>query len=117
MGMKWHPIIDGDMREVPRDEDVLFTVVDEDTGKVYTAIGEASDYFIDECGYVFVGNRIGCPVYTKSLKAWMELPPPFTPNDCNRCAQLRVWIDGFGDRWTKCELWNEPFAMGECPLR
>ena len=43
MGMKWHPIIDGDMREVPRDEDVLFTVIDEDTGEVYTAIGEASD--------------------------------------------------------------------------
>lgn len=42
---------------------------------------------------------------------------PLHPNDCNRCAHLREWIDGFGDRWAKCELWKEPFAMAECPLR
>lgn len=116
MDMKWHPIIDGDLSEAPRDEDVLFTVIDEDKGGVYTAIGEASDYFIDECGYVFVGVT-SYPVYTQEIKAWMELPPPFTPNDCIRCAHYRVWIDGFGDRWSKCELWNEPFAMDDCPLR
>lgn len=116
MDMKWHPIIDGDLSEVPRDEDVLFTVIDEDTVGVYTAIGEASDYFIDECGYVFVGVT-SYPVYTQEIKAWMELPPPFTPNDCIRCAHYRVWIDGFGDRWSKCEVWNEPFGMDDCPLR
>lgn len=117
MGMKWHPIEDGDLSEVPREEDVLFAVRDEDTGEVYTTIGEASDCFIEKGGYVFAGRGIPHPVDTESIKAWMELPPPFKPNDCNRCAHYRVWIDGFGDRWSKCELWNEPFAMVECPLR
>lgn len=29
MEMKWHPIVNGDLSEVPRDKDVIFTVLDE----------------------------------------------------------------------------------------
>ena len=29
MEMKWHPIEDGNMKGVPRDEDIIFTVLDE----------------------------------------------------------------------------------------
>lgn len=42
MEMKWHPIEDGNMKGVPRDEDIIFTVIDEQTREVYTAIGEVS---------------------------------------------------------------------------
>ena len=115
MEMKWHPIVNGDLSEVPRDEDIIFTVLDERTGKNYTEIGAVSEPFINN-KYIFVG-KISYRVDTKLLKAWMEIPEAFHPNDCNMCAHYRVWIDGFGDRWSKCELWNEPFAMADCQLR
>lgn len=117
MDVKWNPIVDGDLSEVPRDEEIIFTVLDEETGEVYTTIGEASDCFIEKGGYVFAGRGIPHPVDTKSIKAWMKLPEPYQPGMCGICKHCRVWIDGFGDRWSKCELWNEPFAMVECPLR
>lgn len=82
MEMKWNPIEDGNMKGVPRDEDVIFTVLDEDTGEVYTTIGEASDCFIEKGGYVFAGRGIPHPVDTESLKAWMKLPQPFKLKDC-----------------------------------
>ena len=115
MEMKWHPIEDGNMKGVPRDEDIIFTVIDEQTREVYTAIGEVSDYFLDECGQVFVGVT-SYPVEVESLMAWMKLPQPFKLNDCNKCAYWNEWTDEFGDRWSKCELWNEPFRMDDCPL-
>jgi len=119
METKWHPIEDGNMKGVPRDEDIIFSVLDGQTGETYTAIGEVSDYFLHECGQVFVGVT-SYPVYTESLKAWMELPPAFKPNDCNRCEYLEEWCDEFGaGRW--CELLeNVPFTKikpGDCPLK
>lgn len=115
MEMKWKSIVNGDLSEVPRDEDVIFTVLDEDTGEGYTAIGEVSDFFLDECGQVFVGVT-SYPVYTESIKAWMELPEPYEPGRCDLCKHMKQWTDEFGDRWSKCELWNEPGMAGECPL-
>ena len=29
MEMKWHPIVNGDLSEVPRDEEFLFSIFDE----------------------------------------------------------------------------------------
>ena len=112
MGMKWHPIIDGDLSGIPRDEELLFTVFDEQDGN-YVVSCWIEEYFE---GNLEVTN--GLNYYeAKDVKAWMDFPPPFTPNDCNVCAHYRVWVDGFGDRWSKCELWNEPFRMDDCPLR
>ena len=36
MEMKWHPIIDGDLNGIPRDEELLFTVFDEEDGETYS---------------------------------------------------------------------------------
>lgn len=114
--MKWHPIIDGDLSGIPRDEYMLFTVLNKVTGEVRTATGKVDEYFIEKYGYVFVDGT-NYPVDIEVLKAWMKLPEPFHPNNYNMCAHWNEWTDEFGDRWAKCELWNEPFAMAECPLR
>lgn len=113
MDMKWHPIVNGDLSGIPRDERLLFTGIDH--GERYVDFGYIESP-LEKNVLIYIGD-IAVPVEEKELIAWMELPPPFTPNDCIRCAHYRVWIDGFGDRWSKCELWNEPFAMDECPLR
>lgn len=33
------------MKGIPRDEEVIFTVLDEDTGEVRTAAGKVDEYF------------------------------------------------------------------------
>lgn len=103
MEMKWHPIEDGDLSEVPRDEDVIFSVLDEQTREVYTAIGEVSDFFLEECGQVFVGVT-SYPVEVESLMAWMKLPQPFKLKDCNVCPLNPVCADKFGDQGSECKL-------------
>lgn len=35
MEMKWHPIVNGDLNGIPLDEDLLFTVFDEEDGETY----------------------------------------------------------------------------------
>lgn len=87
MEMKWHPIEDGNMKGVPRDEDIIFTVLDEQTREVYTAIGEVSDFSLDEFGQVFVGVT-SYPVDTESLKAWMKLPEPYNP----KANEIKVFL-------------------------
>lgn len=116
MEMKWTPIIDGDLSGIPQDEEFLFSIFDERGKETYVATGWIID---DGEGLELRGvDPWGLNSNeTIKVKAWMELPSPFHPNDCNMCAHYRVWIDGFGDRWSKCELWNEPFAMVDCPLR
>ncbi len=112
--MKWHPINDGDLSGIPKYEYFLFTIDDERGVKPYVICGEVrgniEDLFVWGEGYCYEA---------KNVKAWMELPPPFKPNDCNRCAHWRVWIDGFGDRWSKCELMDiVPFVpLKKCPLK
>ena len=118
MEMKWHPIEDGNMKGVPRDKDILFTVCDEYTGEVFTGVGKVDEHFLRKHRHVFIGVT-SYPFDAESLKAWAELPEPFTPNDCNRCEHLEEWCDEFGaGRW--CELLkNVPFTKikpGDCPL-
>lgn len=116
MDMKWTPIIDGDLRGIPRDEELLFTVFDERDGETYVTTAWVSEYE----GEVEVreATSAGLEIHeAKNVKAWMEFPQPFTPNGCNNCAEWEEWTDAFGDRWSKCELWNEPFRMDDCPLR
>ena len=116
MDMKWTPIIDGDLSGIPQQKNLLFTIFDERRHENYIAAGWILEYEgeLEVRGVNPWGLNSN---ETKKVKAWMEFPQPFTPNDCNGCAHYRVWIDGFGDRWSKCELWNEPFAMVDCPLR
>ena len=88
MEMKWHPIEAGSMKGVPRDEDVLFTAIDEYTGEFYTTVGEVDDFFIEQGGYIFAGKKICSPVSIESLVAWMKLPEPFIPGRCDGCEYL-----------------------------
>lgn len=119
MEMKWHPIEDGNMKGIPRDEEIIFTVLDEDTGEFHTAAGKIEEYFLKKRGHVFVG-RPGYPVDSITLKAWMKLPGPYKPGECNKCAYWNEWTDEFGDGNAECELHkNVPFTKikpGECPL-
>lgn len=121
MEMKWHPIEDGNLKGVPRDEDIIFSVLDEQTGEVYTAIGEVNDLFLDECGQVFVGVT-SYPVDTASLKAWMKLPEPYkpTPDKCFKCNHGHLQHDEDSDNWFECELLQRavpPCGKPEdCPL-
>ena len=119
MEMKWHPIENGIMKGVPRDEELIFTVLDEDTGEVRTAAGKVDEYFLKKYRYVFVG-RPGYPVDSITLKAWMKLPGPYKPEECNKCAYRKEWTDEFGDNWFECELLQCDVPpngkLNDCPL-
>lgn len=110
MEMKWHLIEDGNMNGIPRDEYILFTVLDEKTGEVYTAVGKVDEFLLQSYGHLFA-NR---PVKPKALKAWMELPEPFEPGRCDMCKHNEQWTDCFGDRWSKCKFSERMFTKG-CP--
>lgn len=106
MEMKWNPIVNGDLSEVPCDEEVIFTVLDEETGEVYTATAEVNNSFLEH-GRVFVGELI-VDVDFKTLKAWMKLPEPFNPGRCDMCKHMKQWTDEFGDNCAECELIENP---------
>ena len=112
MEMKWNPIVNGDLSEVPCDEEIIFTVLDEETGEVYTASGEVNESFLEH-GYVFVGELI-VDVDFESLKAWMKFPESFEPGRCDMCKHNEQWTDCFGDRWSKCKFSERMFTKG-CP--
>ena len=116
MEMKWNPIIDGDLNGIPRDEELLFTVFDEEDGETY-----ATAYWTEEGfnGDIIVRSG-GRYIEAKCLLAWMDFPLPYKPkNKCFSCKHLVDWMDEFGDRWLECELLNVPFKKikhGECPM-
>ena len=120
MEMKWSPIVNGDLSEVPRDEDIIFTVFDENTKEVYTAIGEVNDYMM---GYGYIGiGTMGIPVKTEAIKAWMELPEPYkpAPDKCFKCNHGKLQRDEFSDNWFECELLQRSVPPNgkpnDCPL-
>lgn len=117
MDMKWTPIVNGDVSKVPRGEELLFTVFDEEDGETYATSGWTEEGFH---GDLIV--RSGARYYeAKCLAAWMDVPPPYKPkNKCFSCTHLVDWMDEFGDRWLECELLSVPFKKinpGECPLK
>lgn len=117
MNMKWNPIIDGDLSGIPRNEEFLFTIFDEINHGTYVNIA-----WIVKCEEklqvretTIVGVHI---VEAKNVKAWMKIPEPYQPGMCGICKHCRVWIDGFGDRWSKCELMGiATFVPLKCPLK
>lgn len=111
MDMKWTSIIDGDLSGIPRDEELLFTVFDEQDGN-YVVSCWIEEYFE---GNLEVTN--GLNYYeAKDVKAWMEFPEPYKQGGCDTCKHLKQWTDEFGDRLSQCELWPE-YKPEDCPLK
>lgn len=115
MNMKWTPIIDGDLSGIPRDERLLFTGIDDN--ELYVDFGYI-DSWLEKPVLVDSGDDFEIQVGAEELTAWMELPEPYVPGMCGICKHWRVWIDGFGDRWSKCELMDSAtFVPLKCPLK
>lgn len=121
MDMKWHPIEDGNMKGVPRDEYMLFTVLNKVTGEVRTGTGKVEEYFLVKYGYVFVDGT-NCPVKPGALTAWAELPEPYkpTPDKCFKCNHGHLQRDEYSDNWFECELLQRSVPPNgkpeKCPL-
>lgn len=116
MDMKWHPIVNGDLSGIPRDERLLFTGIDH--GERYVDFGYIESR-LDKQVFVCIGDDIELPVEAKEFIAWMEIPEPFEPGRCDICKHWKEWIDNFGDRWSKCELMEIGtfVPLQKCPLK
>ena len=114
MEMKWKSIVNGDLSEVPRDEEFLFTVFDEEDGGTYVTTA----YIVEYEGEVEVRKAAPCGLIfykAENVKAWMDYPEPYKPGGCDMCKHRKQWTDEFGDRLTGCELWPD-YKKGECLL-
>lgn len=118
MEMKWNPIVNGDLNEVPLFEDVLFTIINEDTGTSYVICDELNSKSFEGDGIAVFDKWV--LDRAEKVLAWAELPEPFKPKDCNICAYRREWTDEFGDNWFECELLQcdvPPYGkLNDCPL-
>lgn len=114
MKMKWTPIVDGDLRGIPIDEEFLFTIFDEEDGETYVEACWTEEGF-DGSPEVRSGARY---FKAKNVMAWMDFPLPYKPkNKCLNCKHFEEWCDEFGDRWAECDLRkNVPIEPGKCPL-
>ena len=74
MDMKWTPIIDRDLSEVPVFEDVLFTIIDEATGEDYVIYDELNPTYLND-GFVVFYQK-GTLERTEKVVAWANLPEP-----------------------------------------
>ena len=114
MEMKWHPIEDGNMEELNGSAQYIFTVEIipmEGKPRRLVTIGEPYEMSVMK----FVHPDVSEVEY----KAWAEVPEPYEPGRCDICKHWRVWIDGFGDRWSKCELMDIAtfVPLKKCPLK
>lgn len=120
MEMKWNPIVNGDLSEVPLFEDILFTIIDEDTGISYVIYDEINLGFARKNIAVF--NRNGSLKREEKVIAWSELPEPYkpTPDKCFKCNHGKLQHDESSDNWFECELLQRdvpPNGKSEdCPL-
>lgn len=115
MEMKWHPIENGDLSGIPRDERLLFTGID--CGELYVDFGYIESRLGDHV-FVYSGDN-EIPIEAKEFIAWMEIPEPYQPGRCDICKHWKEWIDNFGDRWSKCELMEIGtfVPLQKCPLK
>ena len=116
--MKWNPIIDGDLSGIPTNEKFLFTVFDEKDEENYVACAYVLEFYGElDVREATVAGQVSHEA--KNVKAWMELPEPYQPGRCDICKHWRVWIDNFGDRWSKCELMDIAtfVPLKKCPLK
>lgn len=118
MIMKWNPIENGNLSGIPKARLLIFTVYNEEDEKTCVIPGWVSEYTGMVCE-----ETVEC-IYTyeaKDVKAWMEIPESFKPGRCNICKHWKEWTDNFGDRHSKCELFdNVPFSQiissKSCPI-
>lgn len=85
MEMKWHPIINGDLSGIPRNEEFLFTVFDENDGETYVTTA----WIIEYEGEVEVREATSSGLYiheAKNVKAWMDYPEPFNQKRHVKCV-------------------------------
>lgn len=83
MDMKWHPIIDGDLSGIPKDEEFLFTVFDEEDRESFVICAYIIDYGGEYDGQLEVreASASGLIIHeAKNLKAWMDFPEPYNQN-------------------------------------
>lgn len=118
MEMKWTSIIDGDLNGIPRDEELLFTVFDEEDDETYVTIGqiESDSYFLG------VTTPMQYSYEAKNVKAWMDFPPPYkAKKKCYDCNRSEEWCDEFGDRWLECKFYEHvpvtELKPADCPLK
>lgn len=118
MEMKWHPIIDGDLSGIPRDESLLFTGID--NGELYVEFGYIES-LLEKHVCVYIGaNEI--PVEAKEVIAWMEIPEPYqpAPDKCFKCVHGKLQHDESSDNWFECELLQRDVPPNDkpndCPL-
>lgn len=119
MEMKWNPIIDGDLSEVPLFEDILFTIINE-AGEAYVIYDEIDVTYARENIAVF--NKWGCLDREEKVIAWSELPEPYepTPDKCFKCNHGKLQHDESSDNWFECELLQRDVPPNgkpnDCPL-
>ena len=85
MEMKWHPIINGDLSGIPRNEEFLFTVFDENDGETYVTTA----WIIEYEGEVEVREATNSGLHiheAKNVKAWMDYPEPFNQKRHVKCV-------------------------------
>lgn len=118
MEMKWHPIVDGELSGIPRDERLLFTGIDH--GELYVNFGYI-DSWLEKPVLVDIGD-FEIPVEGKEVIAWMESPEPYklTPNKCFKCNHGKLQHDESSDNWFECELLKRDVPPNDkpndCPL-
>lgn len=115
MDMKWHPIEDGNMEELNRSAQYIFTVeIIPMEGKPRRLVTIGEPYEMSCMKFVHPDVR------EVEYKAWAEVPEPYEPGRCDMCKHWKEWIDEFGDGCAECELHkNVPFTKinpGKCPL-
>ena len=116
MDMKWHPIENGDLSEVPKDKRLLFTGIDQDG--LYVDFGY-TDSYLEKQAMISIG--VGIAVKAKAIIAWMEVPEPYMPIDkCFKCNHGHLRHDEDSDNWFECELLQRDVPPNgkpnDCPL-
>ena len=127
MEMKWHPIVNGDMSRVPRYEELLFTVFDEEDGGTYVIKGLVTNGWPGSNPYKVLETTVrGCRYHkAKNVKALMGLPEPYkqNPDKCFKCKYVHLQYDEGDediDDWFECELLERDVPANgkpeDCPL-
>ena len=114
MEMKWNPIVNGDLSEIPEFGNVLFTIIDEDTDETYVIFDEIYPIYVEDGIVAFY--CYGTLDNSEKVIAWMEVPESYRPGRCDICVHLEQWIDNFGDCWSKCKLLKKDDVFPRCPL-
>lgn len=121
---KWKPIEDGDLIEVPINEEFLFTVFDEIDDQTYVIKGLVTNGWPGSNPYKVLETTVrGCRYHkAKNVKAWMELPEPYklAPDKCFKCNHGHLQHDEDSDNWFECELLERDVPPNgkpeDCPL-